>query len=49
MKRGKYSGFPIDECAVAVEGENFEAGEVEHGGFILRCSYLIQSDGRAVP
>ena len=31
MKRRENSGFPIDQRAVAIKGENFEAGEVEHG------------------
>jgi hypothetical protein len=29
-KRRQDSLFPIDECAVAVEGEDFETVEVEH-------------------
>lgn len=30
MKSGKNSGFPIDESAVTIEGEDFETVEVEH-------------------
>src|SRR5258706_3714960 len=30
-KRREDSGFPVDQRSVTVEGENFEAGEVEHG------------------
>ena len=30
MERGENAGFPIDERTVAVEGEDFEAGEIKH-------------------
>jgi hypothetical protein len=30
MKRRKNARFPIDQCAVAIKGEDFEASEVEH-------------------
>jgi hypothetical protein len=33
------SRFPIDESAVAIEGENFESAEVEHGARHLRGEF----------
>ena len=31
MESGEEARFPVDEGAVAIEGENLEAGEIEHG------------------
>ena len=37
MKRREDSGFPVDERAVTIEGEDFEAGEIEHRITDLMC------------
>src|SRR5207302_4691280 len=42
-KRREDSGFPVDQRSVTVEGENFEAGEVEHGADPVLRDYELRS------
>jgi hypothetical protein len=35
MKNGKDTGFPLNQGSVAIEGEDLEAAEVDHGVWVL--------------
>jgi hypothetical protein len=37
MKCRQNTGFPVDERAIAVKGENFKAGEIEHSAGRVLC------------